>query len=98
TVMYGFDGMKASCLHAGKSGEHVSFQATYSLGCPGDTEADAYLGSDDTPNNLVQAETTHAFATAEFSLYPLGGGDYMQTIYEQIEAMKSYAEVSRAHY
>src|SRR5690625_3239469 len=97
-LIHVFDVTKAICLQAAKSGKHVSFQATYSLGCPGDTEADAYLASDDTPNNIVQTETTHAFATAKFSLYPLGGGDYMETIYEQIEAMKSYVEVSKAHY
>src|SRR5690625_4979360 len=60
-LIHVFDVTKAICLQAAKSGKHVSFQATYSLGCPGDTEADAYLASDDTPSNLVQTETTHSF-------------------------------------
>src|SRR5699024_9340274 len=93
-----FDVTKANCLHTARSDKHIYFQATYSLGCPGDNEADAYLSSDDTPSNLVQTETTHSFATAKFSLYPLDGGDYMETIYKQIEAMKAYVEVSKAHY
>src|SRR5690625_6350434 len=31
-----FDVTKAICLHAAKTGKHVAFQATYSVGCPGD--------------------------------------------------------------
>lgn len=97
-LIHVFDVTKAICLQAATTDKHVSFQATYSLGCPGDTVADAYLASDDTPSNLVQTETTRSFATGKFSLYPLGGGDYMETIYKQIEAMKAYVEVSKAHY
>src|SRR5690625_2923870 len=70
-LIHVFDVTKAICLQAATTDKHVSFQATYSLGCPGDTVADAYLASDDTPSNLVQTETTHSFATAKFSLYPL---------------------------
>src|SRR5699024_7186868 len=33
-LIHVFDVTKAICLQAAKSGEHVSFQATYSLGCP----------------------------------------------------------------
>ncbi len=97
-IVHVFDVTKAICLHAANTGKHVSFQATYSLGCPGDVEADAYLASDDTPSNLIKAEEDNPFAAAKFSLYPLGGGDYMKTIYEQIEAMKKHVEVSKSHY
>lgn len=97
-IVHVFDVTKAICLHAARTGEHVSFQATYSLGCPGDVEADAYLASDDTPSNLVNNQEGQPFAAAKFSLYPLGGGDYMETIYEQIAAMKKYVEVSKSHY
>src|SRR5699024_12117734 len=69
------DVTKAICLQAAKSGEHGSFQSTNSLGCPGDTEADAYLASDDTPTNIVQTDTTHAYAKTKLTSYALGGGD-----------------------
>src|SRR5690625_5324264 len=62
-LIHVFDVTKAICLQAAKSGEHVSFQATYSLGCQGDTEADAYLASDVIPNNLVHAYSSHVLAS-----------------------------------
>src|SRR5699024_4050394 len=35
-----FDVTKAIFLHAAKTGEHVAFQGTYSIGCPGDSDGD----------------------------------------------------------
>lgn len=96
-LVHVFDVTKSICLHATKTGEHVAFQATFSVGCPGDSEGDTYLALDDIPSNITESEEDH-FAAAKFSLYPLGGGNYMETIYEQIEAMKKYVDVSHAHY
>ncbi len=96
-LIHVFDVTKSICLHAAKTGKHVSFQATYSVGCPGDSKSDAYLALDDVLSNTTQSDESH-YAAAKFSLYPLGGGSYMETIYEQIEAMKRYVDVSHAHY
>lgn len=92
-----FDVTKSICLHAAKTGKHVAFQATYSVGCPGDTETDTYVEIDDIPSNVTQDGKENPFAAAKFSLYPLGGGNYMDTILEQIELMKKHVNVSKAH-
>src|SRR5699024_12700300 len=42
-LIHVFDVTKAICLQAAKSGEHVSFQATYSLCCPVVPDYDDYL-------------------------------------------------------
>src|SRR5690625_3177284 len=38
-----FDITKAIFLHATETGEHISFQATYSIGCPCDSDADVFM-------------------------------------------------------
>src|SRR5699024_11710285 len=53
---------------------------------------------DDNIANLGVSESGNQYAAAKFSLYPLGGGDYMDIIYEQIDAMKEYVSVKPAHY
>ena len=97
-MVHVFDVTKAIMIHAAETGKHVAFQATYSLGCPGDSEGDVYLSEDDNIANLGVSESDNQYAAAKFSLYPLGGGDYMDIIYEQIDAMKKYVSVKPAHY
>src|SRR5699024_12208122 len=89
---------KAIMIHAAKTGKHVAFQATYSIGCPGDSEGDVYLSEDDNIDNLGVSESGNQYAAAKLSLYPLGGGAYMDIIYEQIAGMKEYVSVKPAHY
>lgn len=93
-----FDVTKAIFIHAAKTGEHVAFQATYSLGCPGDSSGDAYMTEDEETLNSDHVKDIKQPVAAKFSLYPLGGGNYMDTIYEQIEAMKKHVAVTPAHY
>lgn len=93
-----FDASRAIFMHAAKTGEHVAFNATYSVGCPGDSDGDKYMAKDDHPTNLEKVENIKQPVAAKFSLYPLGGGDYMDVIYKQIDAMKDYVTVQRAHY
>lgn len=97
-MIHVFDVTRSIIIHAAKTGEHVAFQATYSLGCPGDSQGDTYLAEDDQPVNLAILENNSQYAAAKFSLYSLGGGDYMDTIYGQIESMKEYVSVKPAHY
>ncbi|MGM8211349.1 YkoF family thiamine/hydroxymethylpyrimidine-binding protein [Virgibacillus sp. W0430] len=93
-----FDVTNAIFLQAAHTGVHVSFQATYSLGCPGDSAGDVYLAEDDVPANEARIKNQKQYAAAKFSLYPLGGENYMDTIYKQIEAMKAFVDVTHSHY
>jgi uncharacterized protein YqgV (UPF0045/DUF77 family) len=93
-----FDVSKAIFLHAATTGVHVAYQATYSLGCPGDSAGDVFMAEDDVLMNAEQTKSIKQPIAAKFSLYPLGGGDYMDVIYEQIEAMKEHVKVTPSHY
>lgn len=93
-----FDVTQAIFLHAASTGVHVSFQATYSIGCPGDSTGDVYLAEDNIRLNEKVVQDNTQYVSAKFSLYPLGEGNYMDTIYEQIESMKKRVEVTHAHY
>lgn len=97
-LVHVFDVTKAILCHASETGKHVAFQATYSLGCPGDSAGDAFLAEDNESPNKNDTENSQQYAAAKFSLYPLGGGEYMDIIYHQIEAMKNYVSVTPAHY
>src|SRR5690625_709405 len=55
-LVHVFNVTKAVCTYAAKTGEHVSFQATFSVGCPGDTETDAYMELDDVPSNHLNKD------------------------------------------
>lgn len=92
-----FDVTKAIFLHAATTGVHVAYQATYSLGCPGGPTHDNIAHEDDIIMNAEQTNFIKQPIAAKFALYPLGGGDYMDVIYEQIEEMKKYVDVSPAH-
>lgn len=72
-----FDVTKALFIHAAKTGKHVAFQATYMCGCPGDPGENTNLEVDEIPLNKEKVEDTKQYVAAKFSLYPLGGGDYM---------------------
>ncbi|MDY0395546.1 YkoF family thiamine/hydroxymethylpyrimidine-binding protein [Virgibacillus halophilus] len=93
-----FDVSKAIFIIAAQTGEHIAYQATYSIGCPGDAAGDVYLAEDDEPANLQAIQNIQQEVSAKFSLYPLGGVHYMDMIYKQIDAMKAYVHVSPAHY
>ncbi|WP_079528698.1 YkoF family thiamine/hydroxymethylpyrimidine-binding protein [Halobacillus hunanensis] len=98
-MIHVFDVTKAIFLQAAKTGEHVVFQATYSIGCPGDSAGDVYMAEDNLVQNASASGLIDQEAAAKFSLYPMGGGNYMDVIYGQIEDMKNQGvEVSAAHY
>ncbi|MBP2077021.1 YkoF family thiamine/hydroxymethylpyrimidine-binding protein [Oceanobacillus polygoni] len=97
-LIHVFDVTKAIFVHAAKTGKHVAFEATYSLGCPGDSKGEAYMAEDEIPLNAELVKDIKQPVAAKFSLYPLGGGNYMDVIYSQIEAMKQHVTVSHAHY
>lgn len=92
-----FDVTKAVFLHAATTGVHVAYQATFSMGCPGNPNRDTIPTEDNILMNAEQTKSIKQPIAAKFSLYPLGGGDYMDVIYEQIEEMKKHVDVSPAH-
>lgn len=93
-----FDVSKAIFMHAAKTGHHIAFNASYSVGCPGDTETDKYMAKDEEPANLNSVQAFEQMIAAKFALYPLGGGEYMDIIYKQIDAMKQFVKVTPVHY
>lgn len=97
-VVHVFDVTQAIVYYAAQTGQHISFHVTYSYGCPGDSEADTYLGANDTPTNVNNIKVDKQYAAAKFSLYPLKNESYMDVIYQQIELMKEYVDVTPVHY
>lgn len=94
-----FDVSQAIFLDVAKSGVHTVFSATFSVGCPGDTEGHTFMAEDETPMNNKLIEGIEQNVSAKFALYPMGGGNYMDLIYEQIEAMKKHGvDVNLTHY
>lgn len=94
-----FDVTQASFLEIANTGVHVVYSGTFSVGCPGDTEGHAYMDVDEDPKNRELIESVAQNVSAKFALYPMGGGNYMDPIYEQIEAMKARGvDVELTHY
>jgi energy-coupling factor transport system substrate-specific component len=94
-----FDVTSAIFLAAAKTDEHVVFNGTYSIGCPGDSTGDVYMAEDETKLNMFNIKDIKLETASKFSLYPLGGGNYMETIYAQIKNMRTQGiTVSKSHY
>lgn len=92
-----FDVTKAICGHAASSNVHLAFQATYAVGCPGSKDDDLVNATDQLPVNDLPEDIQQLYAAAKFSLYPLGSGNYMAAIEEQIEDMKQFVNVTSAY-
>lgn len=78
---------------AARPGEHVAMSLLLSRGCPGEPGedlCDPAASPAQIPENRVSAEDAPTIA-CQFSLYPLGGNGYMQTIYAEIEAAQTEA-------
>jgi hypothetical protein len=86
-----FEALRVAFGRAACSGAHVVLNATFSAGCPGEPEGDvcvprAYEG----PSGGEEGWSKEAYrlpdsVSAQFALYPLGVGGYMDTIYSEIE-------------
>ncbi|GIP40434.1 putative HMP/thiamine-binding protein YkoF [Paenibacillus sp. J31TS4] len=80
-----FDVAKAVFLHAAKTGEHVVWNGTFSIGCPGDSEGDVYMSEDDVRLNEQAVRELAVPVSAQFALYPLGVPSYMAMIADAVE-------------
>ncbi|MBT9777032.1 thiamine-binding protein [Clostridium sp. MCC353] len=74
------DAVKACFVHAYDPSVHMTMEATFSKGCPGDTDAESYLAEDDTLLNDAATRDIHFPVLCKISLYPMGVANYMEHI------------------
>lgn len=84
-----FDVTRAIFAYAAASGVHTVFNGTYSIGCPGDTDADAYMNEDSTRLNHDIGERADIETACQFALYPMGSANYMDVIYAEVDRAKA---------
>lgn len=84
-----FDVTRAIFAYAAASGVHTVFNGTYSIGCPGDTDADAYMNEDSTRLNHDIGERADIETACQFALYPMGSANYMDVIYAEVDRTKA---------
>lgn len=84
-----FDVTRAVFAHAAASGVHTVFNGTYSIGCPGDTDADAFMNEDSTRLNHDIGEHADIETACQFALYPMGSANYMDVIYAEVDRAKA---------
>lgn len=74
------DAVKACFIYAYDENVHMTMEATYSKGCPGDTDADSFMAQDDVPLNEDKICDVHFPVVCKISLYPMGVPNYMEHI------------------
>ncbi len=94
-----FDVAKAVFVQAAKTGTHVVFNGTFSIGCPGDSEGDAYMAENDVRMNEAASQKEKVEAASHFALYPLNNPDYMQVIADQAALAEEHGTFTKGvHY
>ncbi|MCE7792569.1 Ykof family thiamine-binding protein [Salipaludibacillus sp. CUR1] len=94
-----FDVAKAIFIHAAKTGVHVVFNGTFSIGCPGDSEGDTYMSEDDVRLNEDGSQNEQVEAASQFALYPMNNPDYMQVIADQVSVAQEHGTFTKGvHY
>lgn len=84
-----FDAVKAMVIHASKTGTHIAFNGTFSVGCPsGACELDE---PSEQPVRINQEtyRLCQQYVSAKFALYPLGQLDYMDVIDIEVKRLKN---------
>ena len=74
------DAVKACFVRSYNDKVHMTMEATFSKGCPGDTDADCYLAEDDVPVNERLISDKKFNVLSKIAFYPLGVEDYMKHI------------------
>ena len=74
------DAVKACFIYAWQPDVHMTLEATYSKGCPGDTDADCFMSEDDVPLNEEKIKDIHFPVDCKIALYPMGVPNYMEYI------------------
>lgn len=93
------DAVRACFTHAYTPGVHMTLEATFSKGCPGDTDADCYLSEDDALANAPSLGGIRFPADGKIAFYPLGVPDYMEHIAAVVRmAMEKGLYSQSSHY
>ena len=74
------DALKACFIHSYRAETHMTMEATFSKGCPGDVDADCFMAEDDVLMNEESIQNIHFPVTCKISLYPMGVSNYMEHI------------------
>ncbi|QKS70427.1 thiamine-binding protein [Paenalkalicoccus suaedae] len=94
-----FDVAKAIFIHAAKTGTHVVFSGTFSIGCPGDSEGDTYMSENDERLNEEKSQQESVEAASHFALYPMDNPNYMQVIADQCAVAQEHGTFTKGvHY
>lgn len=93
------DCAQSAFIYAWKKDIHMAGEFTFSRGCPGDSDADRFMETDDNPCNSAAAlcGTFHTFA--KISFYAFGVAEYMDHIRFIVElAHKRGLKPQSSHY
>lgn len=74
------DALKACFIHAWQPDIHMTMEATFSKGCPGDTDGESFLAEDSALVNEPAIKDVHFPVLCKISLYPMGVPNYMEYI------------------
>ena len=84
------DAVKSCFVHANDGRTHITMEATFSKGCPGDTDGDSCLAEDDAPVDTPTNRADKNFdVLSKISLYPLGVPMYMEHIAHAVNLAKN---------
>ena len=74
------DAVKACFIYSWREGVHMTMEATFTKGCPGDCDADCFMAEDDVRMNEEKIRDVHFPAACKIALYPMGTDSYMKEI------------------
>ena len=83
-----FDVVKGLFVNAYKENVHMALEATFSKGCPGDTDADSFMEVDDEKVNEKNIKDKKFNVVSKISFYPMGEEDYMEHIAKAVMTAK----------
>ena len=84
-----FDAVRGLFVSAYSDGVHMALEAQVSKGCPGDTDGDSFLETDDLRINKPKLLDIHFPVLCKLALYPLGSGDYINHIAHVVRMAES---------
>lgn len=94
-----FDVVKGLFVNAYREDIHMALEATFSKGCPGDTDADSFMEVDDKKLNEKNICDKHFNVVSKISFYPMGEEDYMEHIAKVVMLAKDRGVFNKgSHY
>lgn len=94
-----FDSVKGLFVNAYRENVHMALEASFSKGCPGDTDADSFMEVDDIKLNESLIKEQKFNVISKISFYPMGENDYMEHIAHAVMKAKENGVFSKSsHY